>query len=271
MHEDRFAFGKNWLNFLETVSSENVKNAEENLVERLGLDTLAGRRFLDIGCGSGLFSLAARRLGAIVRSFDYDRESVSCAEELKRRYLPGDDGWTIDQGSALDEKYLESLGTFDVVYSWGVLHHTGDMQSAIELAAMRVQPGGLFLLSIYNDQGVISKRWEKIKRFYVSSPDWQRKIILGMSFLGIWGWQLTRDLLKGRGFSTLRNYGKERGMSYWYDLVDWVGGYPFEVACPERILVIIRPLGFSLEKLKTCAGGRGCNEYLFRKVSDRGI
>src|SRR5438105_15936615 len=121
----RFEFGKNWSRFLDVLDDERIREAEESLKKMLEVESLAGKSFLDIGSGSGLFSLAARRLGARVHSFDYDPQSVPCAAELKRRYFTDDAAWTIEEGSALDEQYVRALGTFDVVYSWGVLHQTG--------------------------------------------------------------------------------------------------------------------------------------------------
>src|SRR6185295_10447431 len=109
-----------------------------SLLTMLKERSLEGRRFLDIGSGSGLFSLAARRLGASVHSFDLDPESVRCALELRRRFCPADADWRIEQASALDRRYLAALGEFDVVYSWGVLHHTGQMRDALENAALPV-------------------------------------------------------------------------------------------------------------------------------------
>jgi 2-polyprenyl-6-hydroxyphenyl methylase/3-demethylubiquinone-9 3-methyltransferase len=113
----RFEFGKNWSRFLSRLNEERIVRAENSLKMMLEAEDLRGRSFLDIGCGSGLFSLAARRLGAHVRSFDYDPQSAACTRELKRRYFPEDAGWVIDEGSILDRKYVQSLGRFDIVYS----------------------------------------------------------------------------------------------------------------------------------------------------------
>lgn len=126
----RFKFGANWKGFLAVLNEERIVLAEQSLRNMLDMD-LKGKRFLDVGSGSGLFSLAARRLGAIVHSFDYDPQSVACTEELRHRYFPSDDGWTVEQGSALDTQYLAHLGQWDIVYSWGVLHHTGAMWRAL--------------------------------------------------------------------------------------------------------------------------------------------
>src|SRR5947199_2167028 len=132
----RFAFGANWRRFLAAISDERIQEAEKSLKSMLEVERLDGKTFLDAGSGSGLFSLAARRLGASVHSFDYDPQSVACTEELRRRYAPADDNWVVEQGSALDADYLKSLGEFDVVYALGVLHATAAMLRALELVAL---------------------------------------------------------------------------------------------------------------------------------------
>src|SRR4051812_24922114 len=98
----RFEFGKNWARFLENLDDARIGAAERSLAAMLGESTLHGRRFLDAGSGSGLFSLAARRLGARVLSFDFDPHSVACTEELRRRYFPNDTDWRVESGSVLD-------------------------------------------------------------------------------------------------------------------------------------------------------------------------
>jgi 2-polyprenyl-6-hydroxyphenyl methylase/3-demethylubiquinone-9 3-methyltransferase len=163
---ERFAFGENWQRFLSILDESRIVRAQDSLRRMLDVSDLTGKTFLDIGCGSGLFSLAARRLGARVHCFDYDPQSVACAEELRRRYFPLDPDWRIDEGSALDSSYLSGLGSFEVVYSWGVLHHTGAMWQALGNAAGLVAPGGKLFIAIYNDQGKISNRWRAIKRAY---------------------------------------------------------------------------------------------------------
>ena len=179
---DRFAFGRNWSRFLRVLNDDRVRQAEASLREMLETNDLSGKSFLDIGSGSGLFSLAARRLGATVRSFDYDPHSVACTNELKRRYFPEDPAWAVEQGSVLDKDYLARLGTWDIVYSWGVLHHTGDMWKAMENAAGMVKPQGLLFIAIYNDEGGRSARWTQLKQLYNRKP-WARPFLLAIGFL----------------------------------------------------------------------------------------
>jgi len=262
----RFGFGENWTRFLSVLNEERIIEAEKSLKHMLELTDLTSKSFLDIGSGSGLFSLAARRLGARVYSFDYDPQSVACTNELKRLYFNDDSNWIIEEGNVLDDNCINSLGQYDVVYSWGVLHHTGRMWTALDNAAGLVKPGGALFISIYNDQGRTSLLWTKIKRMYNHSSLVTRNLILLFCCLRLWGPTTIRDILKGRPFSTWRNYEDNRGMSPWHDIVDWVGGYPFEVAKPEEIFDFFRNKGFCLTKLKTCAGGLGCNEFVFRKV-----
>src|SRR5829696_1438128 len=147
----RFEFGRNWQRFLSVLDDERIAEAERSLTNMLGVSTLAGKTFLDVGSGSGLFSLAALRLGAErVHSFDFDPQSVACTAELRRRYAADDQRWTVAQGSALDEDYIRSLGQWDIVYSWGVQHHTGRMWDGLGLAGSAVAPGGRLFISIYN-------------------------------------------------------------------------------------------------------------------------
>jgi len=263
----RFEFGANWELFLKSVDEDRIRMAEDSLRLMLRVDTLKGRRFLDIGSGSGLFSLAARRLGASVYSIDLDPQSIACTRHLREEYYAGDDQWIIEEGSVLDTNQLQRLGAFDVVYAWGVLHHTGNMWVALENAGSQVAEGGTLFISIYNDQGGKSRRWLLVKRAYNSLPDGLRWLIWMPSLIKIWAIELMGDLIQGRPFYSWKNYAKAgaRGMSPFRDLIDWVGGLPFEVSKPEHIFEFCRERGFVLEKLKTCGGGLGCNEFVFVK------
>ncbi len=265
---ERFEFGANWARFLEILNEERILQAERSMREMLGVNDLQGKSFLDIGSGSGLFSLVARRLGAKVFSFDYDPKSVGCTLELRRRYFSDDPLWSVEEGSALDREYLSRLGQFDVVYSWGVLHHTGSMWEALDNIVPLVAAGGRLFIAIYNDQGRPSAAWKTVKKVYCASPEPLRSVVLFLAFARLWGPTLVRDMLKGHLGATLRNYDKSeggRGMSAWRDVVDWVGGYPFEVAKPEEIFDFYRDRGFRLDRLQTCAGGLGCNQYVFSR------
>lgn len=262
---ERFEFGKNWSRFLSLLDEVRISEAEKSLKEMLELDDLSGKRFLDIGSGSGLFSLAARRLGAQVHSFDYDSQSVACARELKRRYFPEDPYWVIEEGSVLDRTYLAALGKFEIVYSWGVLHHTGAMWQALENAGGPVAGGGKLFVAVYNDQGAPSVLWRKVKRLYCSG--WGgRSMTIGIFFPLFILRGLIPDLLSLKNpLRRYTDYKKARGMAVFTDWLDWLGGYPFEVAKPETIFDFYRDRGFRLQRLRTRGAGLGCNEFVFIK------
>jgi len=266
-HRSRFEFGKNWKSFLGVLDEGRILEAERSLQSMLRVDNLQGMRFLDAGCGSGLFSLAASRLGASVHSFDIDPISVSAAQEVRARYAGPGRPWITEIGSLLDPAYLSSLGQFDVVYSWGVMHHTGAMRQAFQNIAPLVSDGGSLFISIYNYQVYWSGFYRLIKRTYVSSPRIGRVIILGIYSAVEVAKGVIKDLIFLR--NPITRYSKkrsDRGMSVWHDWRDWIGGYPFETAKPEEVFDFFRKLGFQLEVLKTCGGGHGCNEFVFRKI-----
>lgn len=271
---ERFEFGKNWRRFLSRLDDDRIKIAEESVSDFLVRNgqSLEGKRFLDIGCGSGLFSLAARRLGAEVVSFDYDGNSVGCTAELRRRYFPDDSRWRVMQGSVLDKPFVESLGMFDVVYSWGVLHHTGSMWEAIDNAMSRVADGGRLFIAIYNDCGDISDDWRDKKQKYNQLP----RILQTLYALTIIVPHERETLKYFRGqkdkgwkgyLDYWRNYKSARGMSRWHDWIDWIGGYPYECASAEELVDYVEPKGYALTKIEDRSGGIGCHELVFQSLS----
>lgn len=267
---ERFAFGRNWARFLANVDEAAIAQAGLSLARIAGLDDLHGKSFLDVGSGSGLFSLAAHRMGARVTSLDYDPDSVACTEFLRERFAGSPEAWRVLRGSALDAELMASLGSHDIVYSWGVLHHTGAMRRAIDLCAGNVAPGGLFLLALYNDQGGASRRWLRIKQIYNRLPAMLRTPFVTAVMLPFEAKYLLLHLLKLDPIGYARSWTSYaslsgRAMNRWRDWVDWVGGLPFEVAKPEYVLEALKPRGFDLEWLATCLGGWGCNEFRFRR------
>jgi 2-polyprenyl-3-methyl-5-hydroxy-6-metoxy-1,4-benzoquinol methylase len=260
----RFEFGENWARFLGVLGAHRIAEAETSLRELLSIADLRGRNFVDVGSGSGLFSLAAVRLGAAhVHSLDVDPSSVACTRELRRRYAPDTSHWTIEEASVLDRAHLEKLGQFDVVYSWGVLHHTGQMWQGLNNATMLVAAGGLLALAIYNDQGAASRRWLRVKQQY-NRGGLSRAAVLVRHIGGDVLWNLCADLRHARNpLRRYRSYSSARGMSWWHDRIDWLGGLPFEVASVEAVRDFCAGRGFELVRTVSVGTGSGNNQFVF--------
>lgn len=263
-----FSFGQNWKEFLDrSLDEQQVRAAQERTKELLRLEDLRSRTFLDIGCGSGLFSHVAFSLGAErIVSLDVDPLSVECCRRL--RHEAGDPKhWDVRHGSILDDAFVRTLEPADIVYSWGVLHHTGDMWRAIRNAAALVAPGGRFAIAIYNKleydtfkswRG--SYRWLRLKRAYNRGGPLTKKLMaLALSSKSIVGMLLRlRNPLK-----EIRAYKRRRGMSWWHDHIDWLGGYPYEFASAGEVFTFCHDeLGLQLERMRS-ARSLGCHEFLF--------
>lgn len=266
--KDRFEFGKNWKNFLKKLNNERISIAEKSLLTMLTKEQLKEKTFLDIGSGSGLSSLAAKNLKAKVTSFDYDDSSVACTKELKNKYYPNDKYWSILQGSILDKKFLKSLGKFNIVYSWGVLHHTGNMFEAINNSLNLIENNGVFFIAIYNDQGIKSKIWWYVKYTYNRLPFLLKKpfaftlgFFLQFILIMIYLIKLKPMVI----IDPIINYKKKRGMSMTSDILDWYGGFPFEYIKFEELINYIEKKGLKFQKGKKSLSS-GCHELVFIKT-----
>jgi 2-polyprenyl-3-methyl-5-hydroxy-6-metoxy-1,4-benzoquinol methylase len=267
-HGERFQFGENWKYFLRSLNETRIVEAEKSLKEMLQVENMSGKSFLDIGSGSGIFSLAAKRLGARVHSFDYDPESVACTNELRHRYFNDDSDWTIEEGSVLDANYIHSLGKFDIVYSWGVLHHTGQMWHALENVSALVSDDGKLFIAIYDDVGWRSTVWRWIKKTYNRLPLSLKTPFIFVILVPGQMKALLQSIVTLRLKEYIRSwtqYSKNRGMSRWHDAVDWIGGYPYEVATKEKLIDFFKAQGFDVLRVKRPDYKLGCNELVFTR------
>jgi 2-polyprenyl-6-hydroxyphenyl methylase/3-demethylubiquinone-9 3-methyltransferase len=257
MRESQFDFGANWQAFSNRLIDENrLAAAMESLRRLLQRNTFDGLAVADVGCGSGLFSIAAARLGAArVVGLDINPLCIEVCRRNKDRLAP-DAGVTFHLASVLSPEELASFGTFDLVYAWGSLHHTGAMWDALRNVTTMVKPGGTLVLAIYN-QHATSRIWWIIKRTYNRAPRFARLPMAGAAAVVIFC---------AKALVTRRNpLEKERGMSFWYDVVDWVGGYPYEYASRPRIEEVITHAGFTPTQFVRAQVPTGCNEFVFRR------
>lgn len=268
-----FTFGKNWQSYIKKyLNPDRIADSRKSLINFYGRKSFKGKTFLDIGCGSGLFSLAAYQLGATkIVSFDIDSDSVNCCRHL-RQLVGKPKFWQVLTGSILDQKLVKSIGTFDYVYAWGVLHHTGQMWQALKNTCQLTKEGGLLYLAIYNKatdwrfytDGRFgpSSFWLKVKKWYSGSSAVVQSLvdITVISFL-VLGYLLTGQNPRKK----IQDHTKLRGMSWHTDIRDWLGGYPYEYATVTEIRRFVEKRNFSLVKFKNNYSLKN-NEYLFQAL-----
>ncbi len=250
-----FSFGKNWKNLNRVLTQEDIDKARADLVYWVGEENIRGKEVLDIGSGSGIHSLGMLRVGASrITSFDYDPHSV----EATRQHWEDagrPERWTVMHGSVLDDTFLATLPQFDLVYSWGVLHHTGDMWRAIRNALGKVKPGGLFYITLYNDRNYAGSL--ALKQRYNAASNLGKRLMEAKWIAKL----MARRLLNGKN-PFAWNEKKVRGMNAYHDIVDWLGGLPYEIANEDEMLRFGHENGLSLRRI-WCR--EDCHYYLFRR------
>lgn len=260
----RYDFGRNWSEFAARIDERNLEEAKKNLARLVG--PIEGQSFLDIGCGSGLHSAAALALGAAkVRAIDYDADSVATTRAVLERFAPGLD-WTVERADALDPQAMPK-GPFDIVYSWGVLHHTGDMWRGIRNAAALVGPGGRLCLALYLRTPLCGV-WAIEKRVY-SSQRWLRPLIKAFY---VAAFVVAKQIRSGDAKGYIANYKESRGMDFLTDVDDWLGGYPYESVTDAGLVCGVSGLGFRpvyKHNIKSGVGvfGTGCGEWRLQRDS----
>lgn len=265
MDSGRYAFGRNWSKYVDRHFDEaRLARSQGHLLEFLDARTLAGKTFLDIGSGSGIHSLAAFRAGAArVVSFDYDPDSTQTTRRLfEREGSPA--RWEVSQGSILDDAFVSGLPLADVVYSWGVLHHTGDQWNAIRKAASRIAPGGRFYISLYTSDAFVDpppEFWLDVKQRY-NRAGWLGQRAWEAWYL--WRFQIGWNPLDAaRLVARVLREREGRGMALMTDIRDWLGGWPMEFSSIAEVKRFCgEELGLELLKLKA---GEATTEYLFAR------
>jgi 2-polyprenyl-6-hydroxyphenyl methylase/3-demethylubiquinone-9 3-methyltransferase len=257
-----FDFGKNWSEFSEHITPERIAIAESSIRRLVG--DITGKTFFDIGSGSGLLALAALRLGAkSVSCIDIDEDSVATTTRVLETYAPGG-SWTVEQMSVFD---IPASYKFDVVYSWGVLHHTGAMWRAVDRASRTVVDGGAFAFALY-ERTPLCGAWKVEKRLYVRAP---KPLQRALCKIYETAYTLARYAIgKGRHPGTT-----ERGFTVASGIPDWMGGYPYESTTLSEVEAIMNERGFTLRYHNPAPVhafgifGSGCSEYVYVRGGSR--
>lgn len=255
-----FSFGENWQSYIKTINQASVESSHADIDNWLGANTISGKKVLDIGCGSGIHSLVFFMLGAAeVVSFDVDPKSVQATKILwTNAGRPAN--WKIIEGSILDNEFVANLGSvYDIVYSWGVLHHTGALWEAIQNACRLPKIGGFLWIAIYIKGPTYPIHLALKQKYNRSSLLGKKKMIAKEIML------IMRKRLRKHQNPLKWNQKHARGMNVYHDLIDWLGGLPYEVASLKEVKDFVLPKGYTAEKIFEGHEG-GNNIYLFLRT-----
>ena len=268
----QFAFGRNWKQFVERsrLSMRGLMSSVREVRQLFGIPSLEGLKILDLGCGSGLSSLAFRLLGANVVSADVQEESLEAARRMQSIFSPAlnpegqedTSQWSFAKLSALDAWSLAAFQPVDVVYTWGVLHHTGDVWQAIHNAQLPLAEDGLLIVAVYAEEFYDQKdNIINMKKFYRNANVNQQEhldIAIGITWL--------KPLLHAgkNPFEILRNFSETRGMDFWTDVRDWLGGWPTEFVSTSAMLSFAKRTGLRCINVRRNGGN---TEFSFTRPS----
>jgi len=259
-----YRFGENWSHFAGGLTMNQRLSAKQDLARFVGEGRIRNASFLDIGSGSGVHSLAALELGAsAVLAVDFDPQSVATTRKVLDTYQPNR-SWRAERANVLTD-FADSVDRYDIVYSWGVLHHTGSMWDALGQARRLVKPGGHLAVALYN-KTPLCRLWAIEKRVFSKLPR-AVQAVLASSFVCLLA--VRKVLLLENPVSWFRNYSSMRGMSPYFDAHDWLGGYPYESVGHDELVQWMKARGGDLVYSHKTQGGIGlfgtpCGEYLFR-------
>jgi ubiquinone/menaquinone biosynthesis C-methylase UbiE len=215
-------YGKLWDKY---ETDEYIKEAYRIIESRFknnefDLSVLKGKTILDMGCGSGRYTIALTKTGAEkVYGIDLGKESIRKAALIAEK--SGIRNIEFDVGSVLDLPYEDNL--FDFIYSNGVLHHTENLEQGINELYRTLKPGGESFLYLYADGGIFWYSRKKMPRVMKKIPQSYTMAILdllGMPnnrfiFCDNWYVPIERHISK----DYLENYLKEVGFTLFKKII----------------------------------------------------
>lgn len=261
MDAHHFSFGQNWLEYNQNwLTEEKLNQAKEHFDKLCGGIDFTNKKFLDVGFGQGLTLFLASQKQAQCQGIDIDPKNITAFEVAKKKLGSVEKNLApiqVQVASILDAQFVtQNHEAFDIVYAWGSLHHTGQMYPALKNCLSLLKPGGYFVCAIYNRHWS-SGTWHWIKKNYNRSPHWLKKLAIGL---------LIPPIFLAKWLVTFKNPLKmKRGMSFYYDVIDWVGGYPYEYASAEEMFAFFKKNSLKKIRWQKANVPTGCHEYVFQK------